>query len=398
VNFIEKYKYLIIFAFLIIVVYFVGNNLTSSSSNAPIDSKFIISSVKRGDIKESVLVTGKVETANYFPVRTSVNGIVKKILVKEGNIVYKGQKIMEIALNSDGEADYQSALSNYLSAKINLEKVINEKKGKQSTYLQTKYDYERLRDKPKDSNEYQVAITKAQNDFESAKNLYELQDEAIKQAKISLNKTTLSLQAQSPNIIAPENGTVSNITYVEGMSISNSLSERSSVSIAAIKNEGESIISFLVSELDIYKIKIGQKVNLGISSISEEKFEGEVVGVDRVGNISNNLAQYTVIIKLNKISGQIFPNMKAEGEILINEKTNVLMVPTAAVISRNNQKLVTLENGNDVEISTGISNSSDTEILSGLNEGDKVKIEALPTTGFINSNSNNMRTPSFFGR
>ena len=397
-NFIEKYKYLIIFAFLIIVVYFVGNNLTSSSSNAPIDSKFIISSVKRGDIKESVLVTGKVETANYFPVRTSVNGIVKKILVKEGNIVYKGQKIMEIALNSDGEADYQSALSNYLSAKINLEKVINEKKGKQSTYLQTKYDYERLRDKPKDSNEYQVAITKAQNDFESAKNLYELQDEAIKQAKISLNKTTLSLQAQSPNIIAPENGTVSNITYVEGMSISNSLSERSSVSIAAIKNEGESIISFLVSELDIYKIKIGQKVNLGISSISEEKFEGEVVGVDRVGNISNNLAQYTVIIKLNKISGQIFPNMKAEGEILINEKTNVLMVPTAAVISRNNQKLVTLENGNDVEISTGISNSSDTEILSGLNEGDKVKIEALPTTGFINSNSNNMRTPSFFGR
>lgn len=395
-NLLKKNKFILGFLSLLLLVIYFGNYLTSDKSldNQPTN---LLETAKKTNIKESVLVTGKVETANYFPITTSVNGIVKKIFVKEGDKVVKGQKIMEISLNSDGEADYQNALSSYISAKISLEKAINDKRSKESIFLQAKYDYERTRDKVKDSNEYKISLTTSLNNFESAETLYKLQDETITQAEISLRKAYLSLQSQSPTILAPESGIVSNITYVEGMDISNSLSERSSVSVASIKNEGQSIISFSVSELDINKIKNGQKVLISISSISGEKFDGEVVGVDRVGAVSNNLAQYTVIIKLTQISNQIYPNMKADGEILINEKNDVLAIPTSAIKSKGNSKIVKLENGEEISISTGISNSSFTEIVSGLNEGDKVLVEALPTSGFINTN-NNTRTPSLFGR
>jgi len=69
----------------------------------------------------------------------------------------------------------------------------------------------------------------------------------------------------------------------------------------------------------------------------------------------------------------------------LESKEGILYVPTAAVKSTKNGKAVTVvANGQQINtaVKTGISDSSNTEILEGLNEGDVVLMETLPTSGF----------------
>lgn len=395
-NFFNRYKNYILVLIIILLIIFVGNSLTSETTvNEKASS--ITEVIKKGNIAEKVLVTGRVETANYLTVNTSVNGIVKKILVKEGDKVYKGQKIMEIKLNNDGEIDYQNALNSYNSSKISLEKAKSELRSKESDVINKKYIYERIRDKNRDSTEKENEFITAENNFKSAEDALSIHKESIKHAESSLYKSFLTLQSLSPVILAPEEGIISNILFVEGMDITNSLSERSSVSVASIKNEGKSIVSFTVSELDINKINVGQNANLSLSSIDKKTFTGEVVGTDKVGVIASNLAQYSIIIRLNEESDKILPNMKVEGEIIINEKENVLLAPVSS-IKKGNKNIVTLESGEKREVIIGISDGVFTEIISGLAEGERVIIEALPTSGFINNSSNSRIPGGLFGR
>jgi HlyD family secretion protein len=183
------------------------------------------------------------------------------------------------------------------------------------------------------------------------------------------------------------------------MGIKNSLTDRTSVSVASIKNVGKSIVSFTLSELDINKVSVGQKVNINFSNGDVKNFTAEVAGIDRVGSVSNNLAQYSVIVRINEESDKILPNMKMDGEIIINEKSDVLLVPSASIRNEKGKNYVVLDDGTKKEVTTGISNGSLTEVIGGVKEGDSLRVEALPTTGFINTNSNsNIRVPGLFGR
>lgn len=392
----EQYKLYILILIIIISIIYIGNYFTTDKSSIN-QTSYSVEKASIGEISEKVLVTGRVETANYLPINTSVNGIVSKIYVKEGDKVYKGQKIMEIKLNNDGEIDYQSALSSYNSAAIALAKAKSDMRSKQSTLINSKYDFERVRDKSRDTIEYKNSYTTALNTYKTAQDSISIQEDTVKQAEISLNKAYLSLLAQSPSIIAPDSGTVANILFVEGMGIKNSLTDRSSVSVASIKNPGKPIVSFNLSELDINKIQVGQKVNINFTNGDRKNFTGEVAGIDRVGNISNNLAQYSVIVRINEESDKILPNMKIEGEIITSLKEKVLKIPSGAVKGTNGSSFITLEDGTRKQVEVGISDGTFTEVISGLNDGDLVRIEALPTSGFINTN-NQFRTPNLFGR
>ena len=200
-------------------------------------------------------------------------------------------------------------------------------------------------------------------------------------------------QAQSPIITATSNGIIANIISVQGTKIENSVSERSVQTVASIKIEGTPIASLNVTEIDISKIKVGQKVRLKLNSISDKTFSGIVVGIDKIGEVSSGVSNYPVIIKFDEENENILPNMGVEADIVIYEKSEVLLIPTSAVIKNGGKKIVTkIENGKDtkVEIEIGVSDNENTEVTSGLSEGDVVSVSSLPKSGF-NSQETNFR-------
>jgi len=355
----------------------------------------VVVDVQKGDIKSTVSVSGQIESANYLAVTTSVNGIVKKVYVKEGDTVTKGQKIMEITLNSEGEESRTQAWSQYLSAKTSLEKAKNEYNKLESDLINAE---EAFQDE-KESNSYQshderIAYTLAENTYNSAKTIYDLQKDVISQAESNLSKAWLTYQAQSPVIVAPGSGMIANIVVVEGMDITNSLSERTSSTVASIKNEGAPIASVNISEVDINKIKVGQKVELSLNSIDNKVFMGEVVGIDKIGSLSSGVSNYPVIVKFDEESDLVLPNMGVDAEIIIEEKKDVVYIPTAALIAEKGKTYVQVQESGaakKTEIKIGIRTTDFTEITSGLEVGQKVILNTLPTSGFNNGNSGSQR-------
>lgn len=381
-----------------------GQKLVSQEETITSAQQTSTATAKTGSVIATIEASGQVESANFLAITTSVNGIVKQVFVNEGDTVVKGQKIMEITLNADGEESLAQAWGTYLSAKNSLEKSKTELYAKDTalTNAEEAFEDEKVENSYQ-THEERISYALAENSYLTAKESYEQQQATIQQAQVALNKAWLSYQAQSPTIVAPDSGTIANILVVEGMDITNSLSERTSASVASIKKEGNPIVSLNISELDINDIKVGQKVNIELSSIDDQIFTGEVVGIDKIGSVSSGVTNYPVIIRFDQSSELVLPNMGADAQIIIEEKNEVLVVPAAAVSSKNQQAYVTkVENGNEIEVpvEVGISDGVKTEILSGIEVGDEVALATLPTSGFTEAQSqsgtNNFRRPGIF--
>jgi len=371
---------------LLIVGYIIYKNSINTEQKNTEAQETIIVQAERGTIRKTVSASGQIETANYLAVTTSVNGIVKEVFVKEGDPVVKGQAIMDITLNSGGEENLASAWSTYLSAKNALENAKSSLITYESALINAKEDFE----DEKENNSYQthddrVSYTLAENTVEIAQNNYDTQHKTIAQKQTALNKAWLTYQAQSPTIVAPGDGIIANIVVVEGMNIANSLSERTSVTVASIKKEGTPIALLNISEIDINKIKVGQKVEITLNSIEKKTFLGDVVGIDKLGTVSSGISNYPIIVKFVEDSDQVLPNMGVDAEIIIQEKDGVIYVPSSAIISRKGETNIRVQRGESSEIvrvETGISTDEYTEILSGIEEGAAVLINTLPTSGF----------------
>lgn len=393
-----------IIAIIIIFLLFVGGyfyyqNVQKSSSNNKSNLRQrsnLSETVKKGSVQSIVSASGTVQTANYLPVTTSVNGIVKKVYVKEGQTVLKGQKIMDLTLDSEGQNSMTSSYASYLRSKIDLQAAKNSILAAESNILQKKLDFEN----EKKHNSYQTEDER--DSYKIAENAY-IQSQADLNAKkaevqsreLSMRSAAIEYQSKSPTIIASESGIIANIISVEGNKIENSVSEKSVQTVASIKLKGTPIVSVNVTEMDINSVKVGQKAFVTLNSILDEKFQGTVVGIDKIGISSSGVPNYPVIIKMDQESDKILPNMTCEAEIIIDEVNDVLYIPLSALVSENEKTYVFVAEGDrrkHAEIETGLRSDKFVEVKKGLNEGDTVYNNALPTSGFTTpQNSNNFR-------
>ena len=155
--------------------------------------------VERGTIVSSVSASGGVISANVFEVTTKASGIVKGVFVKDGDEVVKGQKLMEITLDQDGEQELGQKYAAYLSARNSLESAKTRQLTLESTALSKKQAFEDV----KESNSYQTESEQtdfhtAENDWLAAKETYENQQSVI--VSIGLMQSQQGQLSQRPTI------------------------------------------------------------------------------------------------------------------------------------------------------------------------------------------------------
>jgi HlyD family secretion protein len=126
---------------------------------------------------------------------------------------------------------------------------------------------------------------------------------------------------------------------------------------------------------------------------------GNVSQIDTIGTVSSGVVNYSVEIVFDDSENQVKPGMSASASIVIEAKTDVLMVSNSAIkslgdsyyvevpkksvdsSSLNNSKGLTLAEGvTQKTVEIGTSNDSYTEITSGLNENDQVISSTLTTS------------------
>jgi len=157
-------------------------------------------------------------------------------------------------------------------------------------------------------------------------------------------------------------------------------------------------VSVSIDETDILSLSVGQKVDVTVSSISEDTFSGVITEIDKTGESSNGVTTYAATVQIDKTEGML-SGMSASASITIESVDDALIIPldalkqtssTAYVYTTYDEATGTL--GGMTEVETGISNSSYVEIKSGLNAGDVVYYQEKKTT-----NSNGFSVPGSFG-
>jgi RND family efflux transporter MFP subunit len=353
--------------------------------------------VEKGTIVASVSTSGQILSANVMNLNTQASGTIKTIYVKDGQQVTAGQKILDIQLDQQGQQNNAQAWSSYLSAKNSLTSAQDTLYSLQSsmfTAWQTYMDlaqsslYQNSDGTPKTDQRTLPDFHIAQDNWLAAEAKYNAQQAVITQSQAALNNTWNSYQLTSPTVTAPISGTVSSFVVVEGMTIGGSSTTTTAGTytnqkICVIENQTNPLATFSLSDIDVSKVSIGQRATLTLDSLPDKTFTGKVVSVDRIGTVSNSVVNYQVLIQLDTTNPQILPNMTADANIITATKDNVLLVPLQAVITQSGQTVVRiLQNGQveTVPVQTGLSSDTQTEIVSGLNEGQDV-ITSTVTSG-----------------
>lgn len=132
-----------------------------------------------------------------------------------------------------------------------------------------------------------------------------------------------------------------------------------------------------IDELDIQGIETGQKVEITVDAVEDTVYEGIVSNVSLAGENENGVAGYRVSVELTDAQG-LLPGMSANGKITVNNHTDVLLVPVDALQSKDGKKIVTVVKDNGTteerEVTIGLVNNENAEILDGIKEGEKVQI------------------------
>lgn len=377
----KKIKPIIGLAVLLILIFLGWQKIFGPKKN---QTQIQTAKVERGTIISSISASGQILTGNIVNIATSARGMVKTVYVKDGDTVTVGQKILEISLDTDGQQKAASAYSSYLSAKNSLESAKTTQYTLQSDMFSKWKTFKDLAessnyDSPEERSLAQFHI--AENDWLAAEAKYKNQQNVISQSQTALNNSWQAYQAVSPILTAPMSGIITNITYSPRMTISAATDSTSRV--AVIKSEGNPLASFNVSEIDVSKVKVGQKATVKLDSIADKTFTGKVMTVDRIGTVASGVTNYPVVIQLDTEAAEILPNMSTGANIIIDSKDNVLLVPSGVIQQQGGQSIVRILKGRQtqtVSVETGLTSDSQTEIISGLEEGDEIVISTTSTS------------------
>jgi len=342
--------------------------------------------VQKETIISSVSASGSVISANIMAVNSQTTGIVKTVYVQNGQLVRKGDKLIEIELDQNGTKQNQQNYAAYLSAKNSFESakytqnsLQAEMFGKWDTFkeLAESSNYQNDDGTPKYENRALPEFHIPEKEWLAAEAKYKNQDQVIKQAESALASSWSTYELSSPTVTAPISGTVEGLSVVEGMVISNQGNDsEASNNLGYIKSANANpVVSVNLSEVDVNTVKTGQKATITIDSYANKTFTGSVLTVNKIGAVNNNVTQYPALIQLDSASSAILPNMAVTANIIVATKVNVLIVPSAAITTTNGQPTVTVLQNNQplsTAVETGISSGTKTEIVSGLKEGNLI--------------------------
>ncbi|MEK7649826.1 MAG: HlyD family efflux transporter periplasmic adaptor subunit [Patescibacteria group bacterium] len=189
---------------------------------------------------------------------------------------------------------------------------------------------------------------------------------------------------------APFDGTVAKLSVKKADSVTSG----TAIAIFITKQQ---LAELSLNEVDVAKIKIGQKATLTFDAIEGLGISGSVVEIDTVGTVTQGVVTYNIKIGFDTQDDRIKPGMSTSAAIITDVRQDVITVPSAAVKSQGDVSYVEIleSTASAEEITTGVTSdtaprqqqveigiSSDTvtEIISGIDVSTKVVTRTISGT------------------
>ncbi len=356
------------------------------SSNSKQETTYLTESVTRGNVEKTVVASGSVESVNEVDVGAQASGKITKLYVKLGQEIKKGEMIADI--------DSTTQINTLNTQKAALVSYQAQLKAKKTAYDVALSSYNRLSKLYTQKATSLDSLNTAKSTLDNAKAEMEAIEANIKQAEIEVN--TAETNVGYTKITAPMDGTVISVPVSEGQTVN---ANQTTPTIVTIADLSKMKIKPEISEGDITKVKAGQEVSFTILSDSQTVYHSVIDSVDPANTTttdSSSTSSSTSSSSSSSTTSAIYyyanvlidnPNrtlrigMTTENNIKIADAKDVLLVSNMAIQKRDGKSFVNVLNDKNQseqrEVETGVQNDFQTEIKSGLNEGEKVIVSQV---------------------
>jgi HlyD family secretion protein len=361
-----------------------------------------VETVQKRDLVASVTASGQVQPQTKVDVAADISGRIVRLAVKEGQMVAKGQFLLEIdpaqyiaavqraeAALSASKAQEAQAKANLIQAQRNYQRSADIKKA--NAQLVSDEQLEQL----KTAAEVQQALE------EAAVHAVEQADAQLRDSKSSLAKTT---------ILAPMAGRVTRLAVEQGETAVPGTFNKDAATLLTIADMSVLETKVKVDETDVARIEVGDSAIVQIDAFPDTTFLGRVTKISNSSvkaasaatGSSDQAVDYEVTIQLVNPPKDTRPDFSATAKVVTDSRTQVLSIPIIALTVRENEKLDNADTAaialgrstntkqvgkKDVEgvfvvgtdnkvtfrpVKVGIAGEKYFEVVSGLKDGEKI--------------------------
>ncbi|MBW2032170.1 MAG: efflux RND transporter periplasmic adaptor subunit [Deltaproteobacteria bacterium] len=389
---------------LICLVFFAGCRENTSAESKPPEPKrqVTVVPVQKGDLAETLLLTGTLNAAQEVKITSKIPGRVEKVPVEEGTLVKTGDMLIQleqkelslaVAQAEAAVATAQAGLTKVLAgtrkekieqaraalaqakANADLSKITFERMAKllkDKSISRTKYDEAKAH--------YDAAIAQynsAQAHLEMEKTGATREDIDIARAQVGLATAALATarrQFQNATINSPIDGVVAHKNVEPGEVVSPPMIPgKALLDIVDIKSL-KTMVN--ISENRIKDVKLGQEAIITLDGFIGETFTRKVSMISPVVDVKSRTFKAEVLI--SNPGNRLKPGMFARVQLILTKQTDIVRVPIKAITEGEKGKVVFLAVNGMAEVrpvKLGISDGVDVEIISGIKPGEKVIVE-----------------------
>ena len=350
--------------FTVIAVLIIGGFFLIRHLTAPAPVQYQTVKVANRDLQQNVLATGKLDAVRKVDVGAQVSGQLEKLYVEIGDQVKQGQLLAMIdpqqAQNQikEVEATLQDLNAQLAQAKAEMQLA--------AVTLRRQQDLAKLQ-------------LVSRQDLDQASTSLAVKKEQVETINAQINKTKASLVTVYINldytkISAPMDGDVVQITTLQGQTV---IAAQQAPNILTLADMSTMLVNAQVSEADVIHLKPGMKASFTVLGDPGKHFDGVLKDIQPTPEKVNDAIFYSARFEVPNPDRLLRLQMTAQVSIQLANVKQAMVIPLSALgdeLGTNRYQVAVLKDGKEEkrEVTIGIRNNVDAQVISGLNVGDEV--------------------------
>jgi HlyD family secretion protein len=319
---------------IVLAIVIIGVTSAMKGRNKAVEVR--VEKVQKRDLVASVTASGQVQPHSRVDVSADISGRIVRLAVKEGQMVTRGQFLLEID-PSQYRANVERAMAAVASARSQAAQA-------KPNLSQAQRNYDRLlalkkanptlvSDEQVEQLRTQVEVAQAQ--LEAASHAIDQATASLRDAQSSMSKTT---------IVAPMSGRITRLSVEEGETAIQGTFNKDAATMLTIADMSVLETKVKVDETDVSRIKLGDSTVVQLDAFPDTTFVGRVSEISNssvkagttggTGGAADQAIDYEVTIQLLNAPPETRPDFSATAKIITQTRTGALAIPIIALTVR----------------------------------------------------------------
>lgn len=349
---------------IIVLGVFIGTFVYLYLNSRPKEERYNVVEPTTGDIMRRTLLTGKIEPRDEIEIKPQISGIIAEVNVDPGMTVKKGDVIARIKVIPE-ESQLSSAQNRTEVAKINLEQARRE-------HDRTKMLYDKKYVSREEFEQSEVAVMKAQSEYESALDALSIVREGI---------SLTNAQESNTLVRATIDGLILEVPVKVGSSVIQANTMNEGTTIAKIADMSNLLFVGKVDETEVGRLKEGMPTTISIGALPDIKPSAliEYIAPKSTNDNGSNTFEMKAAIEVPE-GVYLRAGYSANADICLESVENVLRVPEGVIEWAGDSTFVYVlveeepsQKWERKAVETGVSDGVNIEVKGGIEAGSRLR-------------------------